>query len=35
MQACLAEYGLVDKSKKHNGEYEIKNIKEIIKIVKK
>jgi HAD superfamily hydrolase (TIGR02253 family) len=35
MQACLAEYGLVDKSKKHNGEYEIKNIKDLLEIIKR
>ena len=34
MKACLAEYGLVDKSKRHEGEYEIKDIKELIDIVR-
>lgn len=35
MKTCLAEYGLMDKTKKHNGDYEIKDIKEIIEIVRK
>lgn len=35
MKTCLAEYGLIDKTKKHNAEYEIKNIKELIDVVRK